>query len=510
MFEFLNDKRFKYKLILILVILISTPYLIAYFNTPKNYTFTGFVFGTIDNYTYISKMSNAERGWVFLNNYSYGNNYGGYHFLFYILLGKMSILFNIPYILMFHISRLILAVIFVIVLYDLLNIIGVVDIRKQNIVVCVTLFTGNFQWLNDIVSLIMNTNVQNGYLCPELIPQLTLLYIPHFILNMIFLMKIIKYTVLYKNNRIKNGTVISIYLLASALVHPFSAVSFGVYSGSYIFLQDIINKRANIKNFLLLFILALAPLPYLSYSLYAFTHYETLIEWNKQAIVTLGSFHSRLYIQGIFCIIPYILVLIKANWKKDRSVITWFMTLALCLTHLPFRCSLRFLEGVGLCSIVLLGLLIYEKFNIPKFIKVGLIFFLLFNSIWLAIEPIFFNTSTISVYISNKNVEVQQYIKKNVSYNDLILCDYNTGVHLPAYTGNRVVLGHHHESEEVYKWIDIWIRLWRSGDVSELKKYKISYYLVNKNTNYPHKPPTKDCHIVFENAEYILYKISDK
>jgi hypothetical protein len=514
MLKFLDSKKTKYILLLILIILISAPYLIAYLYTPTDNIFTGFVFQTVDNFTYISKMTNAEKGFAFLNNYSLGDNYGGYHFLFYVLLGKLALLLHIPYVLMFHLSRLVLAVIFLFVLYDLLDVLGISNIRKQNVIVCTVLFTGNFQWVSAIFSYISNVEISNGYTCAELIPQLYLTYVPHFILNVILLMKVLKYTVLYKDNRVKNGIIISILLLVSALVHPFSAITFGIYSGSYILWQDIINKRASLKNFLLLLIFAIAPLPYLVYSLYAFIHYETLIEWNKQATLSLGSLDIRVFVQGVFLILPYLLILIKSNWKNDRNILTWFLSLSICLSFLPFGSSSRILtEGSGLYCTVLLGLLIYEnyeKINIDQSVKVFLIFLLFFSSIWTVIEPIFL-VRNVATYISKERYEAYQYIKDNVAYNDLIFSDYNTELLIPSYTGNRVVMGHHHESQHFQEWIDRWVDIVRTGDLSELQKYHIKYYLVDKKGEYPSpfKVPTKDCSIIFQNTEFILYKIDD-
>lgn len=514
MLKFFDSKKTKYILMLILIAVISTPYLIAYLNTPTDNIFTGFIFQSVDNFTYISKMTNAEKGFAFFNNYSLGDNYGGYHFIFYVLLGKLALLLHISYVLMFHISRLVLSVLFLFVLYDLLNVLGISSIRKQNVIVCTVLFTGNLQWLSAIYSLISKTKITNGFACPELIPQQYLTYVPHFILNAIILMKVLKYTKLYVDNRFRNSVIISIYLLASALVHPFSAVTFGVYSGGYILWQDIRNKRATLKNFLLLFIFAIAPLPYLSYSLYAFTHYETLIEWNKQAIVTLGSLDARVFIQGIFLILPYGLIFIKDNWKDDRNILTWFLALSVLLSYIPFGSSARILtEGTGLYCTILLGLLIYEnyeKFNISNAMKAFSIFLLFFSTIWTVIEPVFL-TKNVAIYISTERMEAYQYIKDNVGYNDLVFSDYNTSLLLPAYTGNRVVMGHHHESEHFQEWLDRWTEIVRTGDLSELQKYNVKYYLVDKKGNYPYpfQVPTKNCSLIFQNSEFILYKIAD-
>lgn len=511
MLKFLDNKKTKYVLLIMLIFLISAPYIIAYLNTPKDNIFTGFIFQTVDNFTYISKMTNAEKGFVFLNNYSLGNNYGGYHFIFYILLGKLALMFNMSYVVMYHLSRLVLSTIFLFVLYDLLKVIGISSIRKQNVIVATVLFTGNFQWLYDFYCYISKVEINNGLLCPEIIPQLCFMYVPHFIVNAILLMVILKYTVLYTQNRVKNGIIISILLLLSALIHPFSAVTFGIYSGSYILWQDIKNKRATIKNFLLLFIFAIAPLPYLSYSLYAFTHYETLIEWNKQAIVSLGSIDIRVFIHGIFLILPYGFIFIKDNWKSDRNVFTWFLSLSVLFSLLPFGSSPRILtEGSGFYCTILLGLLIYEyynKINLSKYIKIFLILLISFNSIWIIIEPLFLSKN-ISMYIPNERMEAYQYIKDNVGYDDFVFSDRNTSLLIPAYTGKRVVMGHHHESQNFNEWFKKWDNIIKTGDISELKKSNIKYYLIDKNVSYKFKTPTQDCSIVFQNSGFVLYKLS--
>ena len=106
------------------------------YKNPADSVFTGFVYETIDNNTYISKMSNAEKGWHFINNYTTGNDYGGYHFIFYIILGKLALLFQIPYIWMFHISRTALSICLVFALYNLLDNLELKVIRKTLLHFC--------------------------------------------------------------------------------------------------------------------------------------------------------------------------------------------------------------------------------------------------------------------------------------------------------------------------------------------------------------------------------------
>lgn len=504
-----NNNKNKHIMAIIVAVLMILPYLIAYFLTPKGQVFTGFIFESVDGFTYLSKMSNAEHGLSFLNNYTIGENYGGYHFMMYILMGKISLLFKMPYIVTYHILRVILSVIFVYILYELLITMNIKDNKKQNIIVFITVFLSNNEFIKDLVRIYSRKKIGNGDQFIDSTPFTSMLYTPHYVLLMILLVLILKYTIIYTNNRLKNSFVMGVLLLIASLVHPFSAVAFGIYSGSYILLNDIKNKEISINNLLLLSLFGLLPLPYLGYSLYAFTHFTTLIEWNKQAIIPRGEFVSRFLSTGLIFMCSYIFIIMKCNWKKDRNVITWFLTLAILGCLLPFQSAPRLEEAIGVYIGILTGFLLYEYvyINGKKVLAIIILIILSFNSFWLTLEPIFMTNKTDSaMYTSTERNDLHKFIKDNINSNDLIFSDYYSGLLIPAYTGKRVILGHHHESANFLYWTNILEDIEKTGDLSILEKNNIKYYLTD-NKNEIQVKPIKDYKIIFENSEFKLYQL---
>lgn len=504
----INKNKYKHLMAILVAFLMILPYLIGYYLTPKGQVFTGFIFESVDGFTYLSKMSNAEHGLSFLNNYTIGDNYGGYHFLMYILLGKISIMFNIPYIIAYHILRVILSLVFVYVLYDFFIYIGVNDIKKQNLIAFITIFLSNNEFIKDFSRIYSGMRIDNSDQFIDSTPFTSMLYTPHYVLLMILIILLLKYTIIYTNNRLNNSIIMGILLLMISFVHPFSAVALGIYSGIYILFYDIKNKEISIKNIFYLSLLGVIPLPYLGYSLYAFTHYTTLIEWNKQAIISRGNFMSKFLSTGLVFMCSYILIFIKCNWNKDRNLITWFLTLSILASILPFQFALRLQEATGIYIGILIGFLLYEYvLPISKKLLIIILIALSFNSLWLTIEPTFMsNNINSAMYTSLEQYELNKFIKEKVDYNDLIFSNYYNGVFIPAYTGKKVVLGHHHESANFEYWINILHYVEETGDLNVLEKNNIRYYLVDsKNENQIN--PIKNYQIVFKNKEYKLYKL---
>ena len=86
----------------VIVIITYLPYLYgAIISTPEN-KFSGFVIGLEDGNSYLSKMQQGRSGyWLFRLAYTPEPHQAELFFLFYILLGKVARLTNLPNVLIF-------------------------------------------------------------------------------------------------------------------------------------------------------------------------------------------------------------------------------------------------------------------------------------------------------------------------------------------------------------------------------------------------------------------------
>ena len=114
-----RDARFLFLAGISFLILITGPYLWAYLTTGSDHFFGGFLFNPIDGNSYLAKMYQGWLGsWRFTLPYSPHSGEGAYLFLFYLALGHLSRITGYSLHFVFHMMRLLGALILLIVLWN--------------------------------------------------------------------------------------------------------------------------------------------------------------------------------------------------------------------------------------------------------------------------------------------------------------------------------------------------------------------------------------------------------
>src|SRR6266705_6274265 len=91
---------------LVLAVVTAVPYLYAYAVQPHDQVFMGFFYLGDDANTYLAKMRQGWEGsWVWHNRYTTEPSTGAYLFLFWIFLGHVAAIANLPLIAVFHLAR---------------------------------------------------------------------------------------------------------------------------------------------------------------------------------------------------------------------------------------------------------------------------------------------------------------------------------------------------------------------------------------------------------------------
>src|SRR6266581_9229406 len=89
-----------------LAIVTALPYLYGYLAQPHGQVFMGFFYLGDDANTYLAKMRQGWEGsWVWHNRYTTEPSTGAYLFLFWIFLGHVAAIANLPLIAVFHLAR---------------------------------------------------------------------------------------------------------------------------------------------------------------------------------------------------------------------------------------------------------------------------------------------------------------------------------------------------------------------------------------------------------------------
>src|SRR3989304_1681870 len=89
------------------VILSALPYVLAYLNTPPGTHYLGLLSNPLDGNSYLAKMQEGARGsWLFHLPYTAEPHDGAFLYSFYLALGHLAALLDLPLVLVYHAARL--------------------------------------------------------------------------------------------------------------------------------------------------------------------------------------------------------------------------------------------------------------------------------------------------------------------------------------------------------------------------------------------------------------------
>ena len=112
------ERRFPLSISILVLILIITPYLFATQMNNADSVFGGFLINPIDGHSYLAKMQQGMQGdWRFVLPYTADAGNGAFLFLFYLCLGHLGRILNLPLMVLFHGVRTMGAILLLGVLY---------------------------------------------------------------------------------------------------------------------------------------------------------------------------------------------------------------------------------------------------------------------------------------------------------------------------------------------------------------------------------------------------------
>jgi hypothetical protein len=446
----------------ILVILTTIPYLLAYFNHGDIWQFTGFVFGVEDGNSYIAKMLLGSEGeWLFRTPYTSHPQSGVLAFLPYLLLGKLAAgeAFHEQMVVLFHLFRAFATPVAVMATYKFVSLFVTSSWWRRWATIlataggglgCFLVLLGKSPWLGSLPL---------EFYSPESFGFLSFYGLPHLILARAFLLSgLTCYLRSVESNRC--GWIAGIYFLGLVLMQPLTILPayaiVAVHLGILILLGFRNRNWQDIKPWfgagLKLVILSLPLVVYLGY---AFTRDPFLSAWTSQNLIL--SPHPAHYI------VSYGLIILPAfigGWRiaQNRNltgilIIGWAIIFPL-MAYAPFNLQRRLPEGVwvALTSLAAIGLTCWlqDKVKIERgvgwtFLAVGLLssLMLITGGIGVALRP------AEPAFRKVEEVRAFSWLNEEAEPASVVLAAYQTGNALPAWAPVRVVIGHGPESVDL-------------------------------------------------------------
>jgi hypothetical protein len=433
----------------ILLLLVSFPYLLAALSGGKGFVFSGFLLNPIDGNSYLAKMYEGWSGsWAFTLPYTLErSSHGAFLFFFYLLLGQASRLIRLPLILTFHLARILGSCFFLVTFAWFCNTIFS-DTERAWRAFLFGVFGSGLGWL-----FFFSGTLTSDFWVAEAYPFLSMYANPHFPIGLALLL--LAFILALRKPTRKIFWIQGAMGIVLAIIMPFGVIVVGTILAIYLLWEWIERRYFDWRK--------LAPFAFFGGPVVLYQYVITLQDpllsaWNRQNLTpapALLDFLAALSPVLIFCVIA-----IWYGWKhpddQTRLLIAWALG-SILLIYLPFNLQRRFMFGIfipvemlGITGIYQLSIRI-RRISAGQLSKVILALSIPTNLLLLLAGLVGSQGHDLSIYLTNHEYEVMQWISVNTPRDAHILASPDSGLLIPAYTGRRVVYGHPFETADATK-----------------------------------------------------------
>jgi hypothetical protein len=439
---------------LVLAVVTAAPYVYAYAVQPQGHVFMGFFYLGDDANTYLAKMRQGWEGsWAWQNRYTTEASPAAYLFMFWIALGHLAALLNLPLIVAFHLARIAAAFALMGAAWLFIcHFIADRSARKFAFVFCaVGLGMGYvIQAFGQPVILGHHTDTLDWRM-PELTAFYSVLALPHFAWSGVFAALGVALTL----KAIERGSLWLAVLagaawLGQASIHPQMPILMGGATG-----LAMVLRRPAPKGWVAGAIAFAIPAPSILYSYLAFVGNPEVQRWTFHSKNALPPESISLF----FALAPQLLLAltglpgaIRRRTREDLFLLAWLLLLAAIL-YLPNPAGdlrRRFLDGLYLPLVVLAACGMYETV-LPRLrsarahalIPFSYVAFASIGSAFLVLAP---------MTVASQG----QYTVTTAEYDGLnwlgsqpqgrVLSMPGVGLYIPAYSADTVYVGHYDET----------------------------------------------------------------
>jgi len=443
-----------------LLLIVSLPFIWAYAVALPDSTFMGVVVNPIDGATYQAKMMQGFRGsWLFRLVYTPEDHQGVFLFTFYLLMGHLSRILNIPPIMTFTIFRLIGGFFMFTALYRFVAD-WTEDTTQRRITWSIMVLGSGFGWLAAAFGYVSSDLL----VLPEAFPLQAVYANPHFPLSIAAAAMIahIFYVVFFVERDLRPGFTWDTAILAFSTLFLVSASPFVLLPLSAACIVVVMflwrtTGRFPQREFEWGLVCAVVGLPLIAYNLWAVSSANPIFNaWMQQNQTAsppvwdyLIAFGPMLTLAGIGLYATY-----RRHFElSDLFLLTWLVTNILLL-YAPLGLQRRFALGLILPVGLLAGrglrwVLMTAVKRRWRPLMVMLVFLIITPTTLVAVVlPMVGATlpaSEDAYFVSNEKIDAFEWLENETRSDSVVLAAPSTSLYVPIY-GRRIVYAHPFET----------------------------------------------------------------
>lgn len=428
---------------IVVLMLASLPYAFGALSSNSDWIFTGLQVNPLDGVSYLAKMRiGFNGGWLFHLPFSIEQGPGAYLFTFFIALGHLARILNLPLIVMFHLVRIIGGFSLLWLIYELIARFTEPIDRRRRVWWIVALSSG-LGWLASLLGHTQSSDLS----IPESNTFYSLIANAHFALAAAIMISIFIGVLDAQKFSIKRVIGLSLLSLLLAVIQPFAPFAVYAILGATLIAIWYRDRLFPWSKFFSTFIAGLATGPLLLYMYLATQADLTLQQWSIQNQTPSPPLID--YAIGYGLLIVGAIVGLRSIWPRrsnwDILLIVWIVV-AIPLLYAPIPLQRRLSLGLHIPIAILaaygIDRLIQAKWRKRLAIAATCLtsFFLLVVLIGGAVkhDP--------HIYLSANEAAAFNWLAANAQPNDIVLASPDLSLFVPAFTDQRVVYGHPYES----------------------------------------------------------------
>ena len=468
---------------LVVVLMITVPYVYASWASQEDTVFGGFLFNPIDGNSYLAKMRQGYLGsWKFKLPYALEPGEGELIFLFYIFLGQIGKWLGAKLILVFHLVR-IGGSLFMLWALALFWKHTLADEQKRFLAFLISALGSGAGWLGLSWGLFtMDFWVAEAY------PFLSAYSSPHFVIGLGLMLLLL-------NRELSLSPAVGLVLsIVLGIIQPFglvAALTVRSVQDIFFYLSDSpvkINTILKSRRLQVTFLAGLAGLIILTYQYLVISFHPVLNLWQLQNQTPSPPLWDILLGLSPWVLLAPVPLFSGRISSGEKDLLIWVITAA-GLAFIPWDLQRRFLTGimVPLAGLGAVGLVqISRKLNFRKTAAVMLAVLLMLptNLIILASGIGAAVRNDPQIYLLKSDRRALGWLERSEETASLVLANPRMGLYIPAYSGMRVFYGHPFETPNAGQRQDLMVNVF-TGNLEQnqledlIKDSGVDYILVS-------------------------------
>jgi hypothetical protein len=462
-----NRKEWRWAVLvtLTLVIISSLPYLVAWAVTPEGAHFTGLLVNPLDGHSYIAKMRQGLDGaWRFRLAFTPEPQRGAYLFLFHIALGHVARWTGLPLIAVYHGARVLAGVALLLVAYRFIAS-WTENLGQRRLALLLLGISSGLGWLAAPFGY-----VSSDLWVPEAFVFYSILDTLHFPLAIALMLVILLQLARpappplppYRGGGRGEGgpggwrqaLTAAVASLGLGIVQPFGVLPVYATLAVWLGLRWLRDRRVSWRAIGWTAAAGLVALAYPLYGVLAIRTDPVLAGWNAQNQTPSPPVWDWLLSFGLVAVlaVPGIIAAVRRRSDGGLLLLAWVIAAGAGL-YVPLALQRRLALGLQV-PLVLLATMGWWEVIRPRLrtrlrgpATAALLGFSALTNLFLVSmlilaalggEPRF--------YLSGGEWQALEWLRKEASHDQVVLCAPQTGIFLPAWAGQRVVYGHPFET----------------------------------------------------------------